>query len=34
MSDLQHRLHDLLFQVISRRYERKSLVLTTKLAFK
>ena len=34
MSDLQHRLHDLLFQVISRRYERKSLVLTTNLAFK
>jgi len=29
-----NRNADLLFQVVSRRYERKSLVLTTNLAFK
>src|SRR5690606_29522779 len=31
---LDNRNADLLFQVVSRRYERKSLVLTTNLAFK
>ena len=29
-----NRNADLLFQVVSRRYERKSLVLTTNLAFR